>query len=439
MTQDPTTGAIGVDGRFYTQYAPGLPVALAPVVMLGRNMAGVVAFGRSEYQLTEEEAADWSARFLVSYFNVPITAASAALLAFLLLKLGYPPPAAIFTGFAFALATLAWGQSRIIFPEPLQGVLLLLSSVLLIQAKRLHTWLGGTALALAIMVKLTSLLAIPGLLLLRDADGRPIWRSQAAWTFLGPILVAMALHGLYNYMRFGSPFITAYTSAGGSPLQLGNPVIALYGLLLSPGRGIFGFAPPLLAAIWAFGRFQRQHRDLGIALVGVIALWLVGHSFYADFDGGWGWGPRYLLPILPMALMPLVLCWLDNRPRLVAVGLTLVGVLVQIPGATVNFMDAGRLVIADYANRCIQCDIFDFRNWYFFTPTNSDIWIHAKLLFAGRLDLVWLSLAGTWLSWLMIGLSVLLSIVGLALIGSTLREMGRNHESHAAFGQIPSE
>src|SRR5216683_5686234 len=33
-------GARGVDGQFYGQYAPGLPVALAPVVLVGRALSG---------------------------------------------------------------------------------------------------------------------------------------------------------------------------------------------------------------------------------------------------------------------------------------------------------------------------------------------------------------------------------------------------------------
>jgi hypothetical protein len=428
MTQDATTGARGVDGRFYTQYAPGLPIALAPLVAAGRGVAGPIASLRSEDHQTEEDAADSSARFIVSYFNVPITAASAALLAYFLLKLRHPPAAAVFTALAFALATLAWGNSRIIFPEPLQGVLLLLSFLLLWQATRLSALFGGAFLGLAILVKLTSLLAIPGFFLLRDADGRPIWRGAAASTVLGSILVALALHGLYNHMRFGNPLVTAYTSAGGAPLQLGNPLVALYGLLLSPGRGIFGYAPPLLVAIWASGRFHRRHPDWGLSVSVVAALWLSGHSLYSDWDGGWGWGPRYLLPILPLALAPLALCWLDNRARLAAQGLTLLGVLAQIPGATVNFMDAGRQLMTEYAQRCIRCDAFSFRDWYYFTPANSDIRVQAELLLAGRLDIAWLSFHGTWLVPVTVGLSLLLAIPGLVLMCSALSGQTQSHE-----------
>ena len=118
----------------------------------------------------------------------------------------------------------------------------------------------------------------------------------------------------------------------------------------------------------------------------------------------------------------LALCWLDIRSRLVALGLTLLGVLVQIPGATVNFMDAG-LAGHDRVRQAMHpcAYTFDFRDWYYFTPANSTYRLHAELLLAGKLDCRpgFLRL-GPGLLPLTIGLSLLLTAVGLALMRSAL-------------------
>src|SRR6266498_2036358 len=127
-------GSRGVDGRFYAQYAPGLPVALAPFVLVAHHLTGPAASLRPKYLWRHQDEADLAARVLVSYFNVPVTAATAALLALLVVRLGYSVGAGVFAAVAFALATLAWGHARIIFAEPLQGLLLLISYMVLLYA-----------------------------------------------------------------------------------------------------------------------------------------------------------------------------------------------------------------------------------------------------------------------------------------------------------------
>src|SRR6266516_5992405 len=116
-------GARGVDGQFYAQFGPGMAVALAPFVLVGRQLTGPLAALGPQYMWPSQDAADLAGRVLASYFNAPVTAATAALLALLVVRLGYPAWAGAFTALAFALGTFAWGQARVIFAEPLQGLL----------------------------------------------------------------------------------------------------------------------------------------------------------------------------------------------------------------------------------------------------------------------------------------------------------------------------
>jgi hypothetical protein len=94
-------------------------------------------------------------------------------------------------------------------------------------------------------------------------------------------------------------------------------------------------------------------------------------------------------------------------------------------------MDSGWQVLNEYATRCTKCDIFDFRDWYFFTPGNSDIRVQAELMLAGKLDVAWLSFSGTWVAPVTIGLSLLLALAGLVLIRSALRAQTVDQEPSA--------
>lgn len=209
-------GGRGTDGRFYAQYAPGLPTVLAPLVLAGRALAGPLRGLRAQYQWPYQDDGDLAARVLVSYFNGPVTGATAGLLAVLVVGLGYPKQAGLVAGFAYAFATPAWGQARAVFAEPLQGLLILACVLLLLGATHLRALLGGTALALAVLVKLTAGIALPALLLLPDSRGRALWRTPATVALiLAPIAGALVLHGVYNAARFGTPLATGYTTGGG--------------------------------------------------------------------------------------------------------------------------------------------------------------------------------------------------------------------------------
>lgn len=425
-------GRIGPDGRFYAHYAPGLPLLMAPVILVGRSLEGVTQGVRSRYNWDTRDEADKVSRFLVSYLNAPLTAATAALLALLVLRLGYPPTAAVFAALAYAFATFAWGQARVVFADPLQGLLILLGVVLLVGASPSRAALGGTALALAVLVKLTTLLILPWVLLLPDARGRPLWRTPLLVCLtLGPSLTALTLYGLLNVLRFGDPFNTGYLARGsggaeavdggsaGRVFSLGfirSPVTGLYGLLFSTGRGLLWYAPPILAAAWAYRSFYRQRRQVALTIGAVCLSWLVVHSFWIGWHGGWGWGPRYLLPVLPLALVPLAQCWLDRRARLAALRIVLVGVVVQLPGALVDFWQAGREARALYIAKCINCNDSRFHAYQFFMPEASDLTLHTRLLLSGNFDLAWITFGGTWVTPVTIGLALLLAITGGCLL-----------------------
>ncbi|MEO6590059.1 MAG: hypothetical protein ABIP06_12225, partial [Pyrinomonadaceae bacterium] len=124
-----------------------------------------------------------------------------------------------------------------------------------------------------------------------------------------PFLVFLLI---YNYALFGSPFSFSYAHesfpewmevAGQGVFGIGVPTPSNFFLLLfSPARGLFFFAPILIFSVIAFftspeRKFLRN--KIKIFAVAISILILCGHG---AAHGGWAFGARYLVFIIPLLL-----------------------------------------------------------------------------------------------------------------------------------------
>jgi len=424
-------GKRGRNGRFYAQYAPGLPLALSPLVVLGHTMPSSTAKFASRYFWFHEGDDDVLPLILISYFDIAIVALTAGLLVLLVTWLGYSRSAAVFVGAAFALSTFAWGQARIINPEPLQTFLLLSAVLLTLQTSTKQSFVGGCALGFAVLVKMTSFLVLPALLMLRDERDIPIWRQPArATAVLAPVICALAIYAWYNYSRFGSFVATGYNFSGTvaelSGHGLGNPTIGLYGLLLSTGRGIIWYAPPVVAAMIGSVRFYRSKRSTALAFATFVVLWVGLLSFYEGWHSGWGWGPRYLFPIVPFLLIPIAEALKFRAGKLACAGLCLIGFFVQLPGALVDFMASGHAGMAVFAQTAQDHTPATFVAWRNFQLAGSEIMRHSALLLHGQVDLAWLTFANTCLPMITFVAAVLFLTSGMFMLISPRLVRHRN-------------
>lgn len=133
-------------------------------------------------------------------------------------------------------------------------------------------------------------------------------------------ILAYALGGLpflifllvYNNALFGSPFSMSYAHesfpewaevAGQGVFGIGFPSPSNFFLLLfSPSRGLFFFAPVLIFSVIAFFTTPERRslrNKIKIAAVAISILILCGHG---AAHGGWAFGARYLVFIIPLLL-----------------------------------------------------------------------------------------------------------------------------------------
>jgi hypothetical protein len=92
--------------------------------------------------------------------------------------------------------------------------------------------------------------------------------------------------------------------------------VALYGLTLSPGKGLLVFAPPVLAGLAGLYLLYRQRRAEALLFAALPVFFLWVYSVNTSWHGGASWGPRYLLPVLPFEGGPAFLQEIHFDPAL---------------------------------------------------------------------------------------------------------------------------
>jgi hypothetical protein len=211
-------------------------------------------------------------------------------------------------------------------------------------------------------------------------------RGAPPRSWLAPLtLLALALagHALYNQARFGTPFETGYC-AQATPSAFRTPLlVGLYGLLLSSGKGIAWFAPALWLAPSGWRAMRRAggshaRAAAGIALVAAIALLL--YARFEHWAGDGSFGPRYLVPILPLAFVPVAFALEEaaGLRKTLATALAIAGLAVQLGGVAIYF-GAQMREAGDYPYR-LPLDDPHFMSESHFNPHHSPIAGHWRML-----------------------------------------------------------
>jgi len=196
-------------------------------------------------------------------------------------------------------------------------------------------------------------------------------------------LLCLAIALLYNVARTGSAFGTGYGRQA-TPAAFSTPLlVGLYGLLLSSGKGVLWFAP-LTALVPA--AVPAAWRRLGAPALGIALACAAMTCVYASFEhwaGDGSWGPRYLVPLIPLALVLVVAAhaqqpW-GGRLRMAVVGtLAALGFVVQLGGAGIYF-GAQMREAGDYPYmRALNDPLFMAESH--FNPSYSPIGQHWRML-----------------------------------------------------------
>jgi hypothetical protein len=336
--------APGVDGQRYGFFGHGLSIVALPAYAIGDATTTRVpeswrhAIRSDHYSLHRRSAEEDWPRLVVSLTNCWVGPLAAWLLVRWLVALGFAWRVAVTTGLAYAFGTLAWPYSRTFLSEPLSAATLVGAAWCIAE---LHArldrpasargWaLGAGALAaFAAHVHVLNLVALPCLFAYAIAPfvrDRPLALRHRRALFGAVALAAVGLVALAvgQWWRFGDPFETGRYDHYSWWIP---PGLGLVALVVAPGRSFLLYSPALMLALPGWRELVRRVPWAAWCALAIVLSRVLLVALRSDWWGGWAIGPRFLVPVIPFALLPLA-CVLErarawSRSARIAIGVAL--------------------------------------------------------------------------------------------------------------------
>ncbi|MFB3895515.1 MAG: ArnT family glycosyltransferase [bacterium] len=408
----------------YSKYGLGFSVITVPFYLVTKCLANLI----------EPQAIDIITRFAPMLANVFITAVTCVVLFLFAFRLFRKRYIAFFIALLYGFATLAWPYSRYDFSEPLTGLCLLLAiyTLVLYQQTKKIFWLtlSSIAISYAIFTRIIELvIVLPWLLFLiwyLKKDRIPA-NLKLISSILVPFIITILLFFWYNYYRFGNILVTGYEEdIYRSRAFLNSFMIGIYGLLFSPGKGIFWYSPPILLSVFAYIFFWNQNRPLSLLCLVIILLHILIYSSWYAWEGGWCWGPRNLVPIIPILILPIGYLLKKNKWVLYpAIGLLFCGIVIQFLGISYPF----NIYIQSMIDRGVSFQDLLFNRSY--NPISANLLLVVALPIE-RMDFALIPLLSSTYKHLVVVITLILCFIsganGIILVKRSLEIDQANHE-----------
>ncbi len=329
------THSLMTEGSFITSHGPINYAPLQSVLMIPTYAIGYL------YGMLTDVPADklflWGI-WMCNLIYLPVLVAALLVLFFKILKeLGVDDDISIVTTFTLFCCTFLLPYSKGMFSEPLNAFLILVSFYYLLKAQS-EGYLACQrrnffCLSLLILNNFVFVL-YAGLMLtyvlwdsqVRRKSSLEAWRVAREGLLILSVGVVLFLG--YNYARFGEWFNFGYPGEGFN----NNLAVGLYGLIFSFGQGLIVFAPiTVFCVVWFLFRNQEMkpgHRYLFSTSLISLACYLLVYAKWDSWHGGWCWGPRFLLPFVPLIHVMFPFLWKsvskENKVLRIVVALALV-------------------------------------------------------------------------------------------------------------------
>lgn len=298
-----------IDGteKIYSQYGLGLVAIFLPIVSVGKLIS--LAFGIDQRIIID---------FLLSFYNVPFAILGLYFFRSILVRFGTSESMANLCMLLLFCCTGFWKYSVTDFSEITQVAFLLgaINSSLLEKGskwKHVSFWC-----ALLVAMKLVYVILLP------------IFFAYAIWSetekinlnklscrcldFCLFLLPAGFILAFMNNLRFGSIFETGYGSQAAS-FSIDFFRRDWFDYLFSMQRGIFPFNPILLFSSIGWFFLPKVNRKFFLFIGSIILSWFILMCFWKSLQGGYCWGNRLLIPILPLLFMPLAFVPFHSKLR----------------------------------------------------------------------------------------------------------------------------
>lgn len=338
----------GRDGRFYSPYALGQPVAGLPFYALGRAADALLPDAWRLALAGERKARDvreWGGEtviFTTMLYGPVMTGLLAALFFLIQRELGASLRSAIAASLLLGTCTYVALMSSYLLRHTSEGVTVLGGLYFLLRfargGSRRDLAAGSLCASLTLLARMPGVVVAAGFLVFLIPWLLDRWRAsrdaQATARDLiaaaAPAAAVLLVHVATNWIRWGTLLASPMTEEDSRfPYAIWY---SAWGFLLSPGASIFVYSPLALLAPAALRALAQTQRRLVVAILTVFGTFLVFFSLYDGWTGLWAApGPRYLFIPLLFLMLPLG-PWLDGagRRRAAALALGACGLVVQV-------------------------------------------------------------------------------------------------------------
>ena len=216
-------------------------------------------------------------------------------------------------------------------------LLLLLKYLLLIKHEKCiqKSLLIGLFFGIGILFRSSFILLFPILFIVKKGNYKYIALTLS-------LFVAIIL--IYNYYRTNSVFDTGYFSAWEIAFPDKHPFFSfsyiprnVFLLLFSPAKGLFIFSPSLLLIFLLLYKTKINKNLLRIVIYSTSLYFIVYASNFAWHGSAWCWGPRYIVPVIPLLYLLLFYVNFKKVPKIIVITIVFFSTFIQIIGISIPF------------------------------------------------------------------------------------------------------
>ena len=307
---------------------------------------------------SERQNREFFRRLWIPVANALITAIGVVLVFRIQRRLGYTERVSLVGALLYAVGTMAWPYAKFDFAEPLVTTLLLSVVWLLLihmsTDRRRYVLLAGGLAFGAVLTKYVAVVTLPFLLLALLFNAKPgrLWRatlkhcSVSLLLFVAPFIIVVPAALITASVLFDFRLLYEQELIGGVqrgwlelPFSLG-----LGGLITSWGKGLLWYNPILLITLPVIPWFVRRHGWRSFIFIALPLAYILLYSRKQVWYGGNAWGPRYLVPTLPLLLImgaPLIEWFIERSrawiPRTLLTTVIIVSIGIQLMGVSKSF------------------------------------------------------------------------------------------------------
>lgn len=341
----------GPDGLSYPVHELGNILWLTPAAVLG--LAAERYAPGAQRAVEAPRVAEMPAALM------PVLLVTATALGFWrLLEWGFAaaPPARLAASSLLVFATMLLPYSRSLTDVVATGCWITWGAACAARAtargERVFAALAGLFLGCALLTRVPAIVAIAPIAIWMIAASpreRRVPLAAAAAIAAMPCVAALLW---FNAVRTGSPIVSPamlpqyLSTQPGS----GNLAAGVMGLLVSPGKSLFLFAPVMLIAAAGLPRMLRDARAAAVMVMAVFALFVAAHGSLAGWPGDWAWGPRYFVFVIPLLFLPVVFALQGphtRRARAAGAAIIAVSIGVQAVAVTIDWHQQYQLMWID--------------------------------------------------------------------------------------------